>query len=150
MSTDYGKRLKLARKHAQLTQKQLAPLAGITQSTLSELETIAHGSAFTAQLAAACGVNARWLATGDDQMLDGIGHAVNDQIGRYQVAAPTSIEETVAQLRAQLLRHTATRQKTLADVLSRFACDPGNTELASELTLQLQAPAAGIDKRRSA
>lgn len=69
MSTDFGRRLKLARKHAGLTQKQLAPLAGMSQSNLSELETVAHESGKTVQLAAVCGVNAHWLATGEGEML---------------------------------------------------------------------------------
>jgi transcriptional regulator with XRE-family HTH domain len=69
--TDFGQRLKQARQHAKLTQKQLAPLSGVTQGTLSELETKAYGSANTVQLAAACGVNAHWLATGEGEMLSG-------------------------------------------------------------------------------
>lgn len=72
MATDYGKRLKTARKHAKLTQRALAQAVGISQGTLSELETIGHGSAYTYQLAATCGVNPQWLATGDGGMLDPI------------------------------------------------------------------------------
>lgn len=69
MATEFGRRLKLARKHAKLTQKQLAPLAGMSQSNLSELETVAHESGKTVQLAAATGVDAHWLATGEGNML---------------------------------------------------------------------------------
>ena len=69
MTTEYGKRLKLARKHAGLTQKELAPLAGMSQSNLSELETISHRSGYTTQLAQACCVDPHWLATGDGEML---------------------------------------------------------------------------------
>lgn len=71
MTTDFGRRLKIARKHAGLTQKELAPMAGMSQSNLSELETVAHESGKTAQLAAACGVDAHWLATGDGVMVPG-------------------------------------------------------------------------------
>jgi len=70
MTTEFGRRLKQARKHAGFTQKQLAPRVGMSQSNLSELETIAHESGKTPQLAEACGVNAFWLATGVGQMLD--------------------------------------------------------------------------------
>lgn len=70
MSTEFARRLKRARKHARLTQKQLAPLAGMSQSNLSELETVAHQSGKTPQLAKACGVNSHWLATGEGGMLD--------------------------------------------------------------------------------
>lgn len=66
MATDFGKRLAQARKDAKLTQKQLGDLVGIAQGTISDLEKIGHGSAYTYQLATACGVHPRWLATGED------------------------------------------------------------------------------------
>lgn len=69
MATDFGKRLRAARKSAQLTQAQLAKRVGMSQSNLSELERDAYGSGMTMQLATACGVNPAWLATGDGQML---------------------------------------------------------------------------------
>ena len=67
--SEYGSRLQQARRHAGLTQKQLAARAGMSQGTLSELETNAQSSGFTPQLAAACGVDAHWLATGMGEML---------------------------------------------------------------------------------
>lgn len=70
MTTDFGRRVKKARNHAQLTQKELAPLVGMSQSNLSELETVAHESGKTVHLAVACGVNPIWLAMGDGEMLD--------------------------------------------------------------------------------
>ena len=66
------------------------------------------------------------------------------------VRAPTGAPATVAQLGAMLARHTAERQKTLAGVLSRFACEPSNAETAAELTLLLQAPASSVGKRSAA
>lgn len=64
MKTTFGKRLKQARTEAGLTQKALAAKAGIKQATVSELENDKyHGSAFAAQLAAALGVSALWLAS---------------------------------------------------------------------------------------
>lgn len=69
MTTDFGRRVKAARKYAKLTQKQLAARASMSQSNVSELETIAHESGRTMQLALACGVNAHWLATGEGEML---------------------------------------------------------------------------------
>lgn len=65
MVTEYGKRLSAARKGAGLTQAALAKKVGMTQGTISELEKIGHGSAFTHQLATICKVNPHWLATGD-------------------------------------------------------------------------------------
>jgi transcriptional regulator with XRE-family HTH domain len=67
--TDFANRVRAARRYAKLTQKQLAPLVGMSQSNLSELETVAHGSSMTAQIAATCGVDATWLATGEGEML---------------------------------------------------------------------------------
>lgn len=67
--TDFGKRLVAARKHANLTQANLAKAVGMGQSTLAEAEKTAQGSSFTAQLAAACGVSAEWLAEGKGEMV---------------------------------------------------------------------------------
>lgn len=66
----YGERLKAARDHAGLTQKQLADAVKISQPTLSGLETgDAIGSSFTVQLARACGVSPDWLADEVGDML---------------------------------------------------------------------------------
>lgn len=69
MSTEYGKRLKAAMKHAKLTQTALASRVDMGQGSLSELINKGSGSKFTVQLAAACGVDAHWLATGEGEML---------------------------------------------------------------------------------
>ena len=77
----YGERLKLARNHAKLTQAELAERIGnlCSQPNISGLEKseTATGSEFSVQFALACGVDPRWLATGEGQMLDGI--IVHDQ-----------------------------------------------------------------------
>lgn len=70
MATDYGKRLRAARKHAGLTQVELSKRTGIPQSTISTAERLGHGSSETSIYAKACGVDVHWLATGDGQMLD--------------------------------------------------------------------------------
>lgn len=63
MKMTFGQRLKQARKESGLTQKALAAKSGIAQPTISEMESDKYqGSAFAAQLAAALGVNALWLA----------------------------------------------------------------------------------------
>lgn len=68
MSTDFGNRLKSARKHAGLTQAQLAKKVGIGQSTLAELEKAGQGSSHAPAIANACRVSALWLATGSGLM----------------------------------------------------------------------------------
>ena len=70
MATEYGKRLKAARNHAKLTQKQAGDLTGIAQSTISTAENLGNGSADTPIYAKAYGVNAHWLATGEGSMLE--------------------------------------------------------------------------------
>lgn len=88
--SEYGSRLKQARQHAKLSQKQLAALAGMSQGNLSELETIGHSSGMTLQLAMACGVDAHWLATGQGQMLQESGQS---QVGLPPVAHPVILDE---------------------------------------------------------
>lgn len=69
MATDYGLRLRQARKHAGLTQEELSKRTGIPQSTISTAERMGSGSSDTPTYAKACGVDAHWLATGDGSML---------------------------------------------------------------------------------
>lgn len=71
MATEYGKRLRQARKYAKLTQVQLSEKTGIPQSTISTAEREGNGSGETPVYANATGVNALWLATGEGEMLDG-------------------------------------------------------------------------------
>lgn len=70
----YGERLKAARKHAGLSQKDLAEKAKVcTQENISKLErTDAEGSEFTVHLAVACGVRPEWLALEQGEMVDGL------------------------------------------------------------------------------
>jgi transcriptional regulator with XRE-family HTH domain len=63
--TPFGLRMLEARNAAGLTQKQVRDALGIAQSTLSELETEAHSSGYTSQLAALYKVDAHVLATGE-------------------------------------------------------------------------------------
>lgn len=67
MVTAYGKRLKLARKLAGLTQVELSKATGIRQSTISAAEVGGSGSATTPVIAAACAVDALWLASGQGE-----------------------------------------------------------------------------------
>lgn len=70
MATEYGSRLRLARKNARLTQAELSKKTGIPQSTISTAEREGHGSGETPVYAQACGVSALWLAKGDGEMLN--------------------------------------------------------------------------------
>lgn len=88
MSTDFGKRLQTARRHAGLTQKQLAAAVDLAQSTVAELEKNGFGSSKTLQIAQACRVSGQWLATGEGPMEPGIAGE-----SPQETAPPTSKTE---------------------------------------------------------
>lgn len=63
-------RLKQARKHAGLSQDQLAKQVGIKQASVSEIERgISKTSGYLVKMASACGVNPTWLSEGIGEML---------------------------------------------------------------------------------
>lgn len=88
MATEYGKRLRKARKDAKLTQEGLSKKTGIAQSTISTSEREGNGSGNTLVYAKVCGVDALWLATGNaeakpvtsalDTPFDNIGPSFSD------------------------------------------------------------------------
>lgn len=82
MNTEFGTRLKQARQHAGLTQIQLSKLVGVSQGTLSELEKIAYGSAYSYQLAKYCGVSPQWLTEGVGSM---ITHSIQEPQATYAI-----------------------------------------------------------------
>lgn len=69
MATEYGSRLRAARKYAKLTQNGLSNKTGIPQSTISTAERQGQGSSETPVYAAACKVDALWLSSGKGSML---------------------------------------------------------------------------------
>ena len=63
-------RLRQARKHAGLTQTQLAAAVGITQTSITDLERgKSQSTGYIAQIAKACRVSALWLASGEGEMV---------------------------------------------------------------------------------
>lgn len=73
---EYKDRLKAARRHARLTQAQLAERTGLNQTSISDLERgKSVSSSFSYQIASACGINPRWLVLGVGGMLDPQGVA---------------------------------------------------------------------------
>ncbi len=74
-----GQRIKRERELLGLTQVELARQSGVAQSTIGGLESQRNpGSAHTAQIAKALGVNPLWLATG-------IGEKRNDEMEIVQI-----------------------------------------------------------------
>lgn len=77
-----GERVKRARQHAGINQRELAKAIGISQPSLSELERgESRSSAYLVQIASACGIDATWLATGKGEMTAAIKEAPK----QYQV-----------------------------------------------------------------
>lgn len=67
---EYKERIKAARRHAGLTQAQLAKLVGIDQASISDLERGRSArSSYNASIAKACGVSAIWIESGAGQMI---------------------------------------------------------------------------------
>jgi transcriptional regulator with XRE-family HTH domain len=65
-----GERLRRAREHAGLTQKELEEKSGVLQQMISKVENgRQETSAYVVQLAIACGVRPEWLALGQGEMV---------------------------------------------------------------------------------
>lgn len=66
---EYSDRIRAARKHARLTQSELAKAVGITQVSVSDLERgKSVSSSYNASIAEACGVSAIWLEREEGEM----------------------------------------------------------------------------------
>jgi transcriptional regulator with XRE-family HTH domain len=147
MATEFGNRLKEARKHAKLTQKELAEKAGLSsQGTIAELESKGSGSAYTSQIAIACKVNPNWLATGSGEMLDRLVVAVNQDLAYAGIAAqipiaragvksppPLSIQEAMAALASYLEQMDDDARRSAAGALRDLAAKPETHVLQAAL-----------------
>lgn len=74
-----SQRLKAARKHANLTQKELADAAGVSQPVISQLESgTSLKSVHIAKLAITCKVDPLWLSEGTGEMLVSRAHGPDE------------------------------------------------------------------------
>lgn len=65
-----SERIKAARQHAGLTQRELAEKVGIAQTAISQLESgKTQRSTYLFQISEACAVSATWLANGTGEMI---------------------------------------------------------------------------------
>jgi transcriptional regulator with XRE-family HTH domain len=72
-SMKFSERLKLARKHADLSQEELADAIGVTQGLISKIERgDQEESAYVVKMARICGVRPEWLDDGSGEMTDGL------------------------------------------------------------------------------
>ncbi|MBF0110205.1 MAG: helix-turn-helix domain-containing protein [Magnetococcales bacterium] len=90
MSTTLNERIKLARKHAGITQKELAERVGISQTAIHKLEGGgSRSSRKTIAIALTCGVDPIWLDTGRGEMaLPGIASCLADSHGIGEGGVP--------------------------------------------------------------
>ena len=148
MATEYGSRLRLARKNARLTQAGLSKKTGIPQSTISTAEREGHGSGETPVYAQACGVNVMWLAKGDGEMLNFdtnkllavesiASGAININVNRQ---APTSAHDVATALMSLISRVEPGRRDAVASLLSSLARNPSDS-LLTEMLVQILEPA---------
>lgn len=111
----YGQRLKAARRHAKLSQEQLAEKIGnvTSQANISYLENSdATGSEYTVQFADACGVRPMWLAEEQGDMVDGY------YVERAQLVHLLKVAEPLPDYAVdQLVRHG----HEIAELLARAA-----------------------------
>jgi transcriptional regulator with XRE-family HTH domain len=126
--TEYGARLYAARKHAKLTQTAIAKLVGMSQSGYAEAETTGLTSTYTAQLAAACGISAQWLATGEGSMLS---DGANPKPEMEQLAAALGV------LTKALQKADKNTRLALEPLLSSMAKEPEDAAQKSQLILRL-------------
>lgn len=113
--TEYGARVQQARKRKGWSQQTLAAAVGMSQSGIGELETKGSGSLKTVEIAAALGVRAEWLTTGEGPMTEGdeVPAAANtvasEHVAHYLVGTPASRDyRTVALSLAAALEETET------------------------------------------
>ena len=114
---EFKDRLKAARKHAKLNQGELATLAGLTQTSISDLERgKSKGSSFSAQIASVCGVSVMWLVTGSGEMLGRTG--VGDGA---EINSDRNSGNALAHRSFQLIDHGATQIGQEAGELAMLA-----------------------------
>lgn len=100
-------RMKSARKHAGLTQRELAVRVGVSQPVISQLESGENlQSVHLLRIASACNVRPEWLADGKGAMIEG---AEVNQVGEMQAAIYSSDQVArggaAAQVMAMLSKH---------------------------------------------
>lgn len=156
MATEYGSRLKLARKNARLTQAELSKKTGIPQSTISTAEREGYGSGETPVYAQACGVNALWLAKGHGEMLnfEPNKHLAGESIGSYAInintnrQGPPNALDVLNNLRELLVNVEPARLGAVTSLLNEWARNPGDDGMRDALAM-LMAPQAFTPEKQN-
>ena len=115
-------RIKAARKHANLTQLELARKVGVSQPVISQLEKGENlQSVHLVKIASACTVRAEWLATGEGEMADGARLAMvsSESIGGYALGAAAKVMEMLSKHGRSLRPDQQERlERAVADTLN--------------------------------
>lgn len=155
--TPFGERLLAARKYSKLSQEELAKRVGLSQSALAESEKTGQGSTKILQIAAATGVDPKWLATGQGHMVSHVQEEFPPYpAGRGLLASPPPLplhstptaRILVTQLGEILERHGQLARLSVAPLLQRLAEHPEEREAIADhvsrvLTTQGNPPAPG-------
>ncbi|WP_426758398.1 helix-turn-helix transcriptional regulator, partial [Pseudomonas aeruginosa] len=116
-------RIKLARKHADLTQRQLAEAVGVSQPVISQLEKGENlQSVHLLKIANVCGVDPEWLAEGTGRPP---GFSAREPSAEYQAASSTAdiVRSMLASKAAQKLSAEARER-----ILNAAESDAGPAE----------------------
>lgn len=129
MATEYGSRLREARRRAKLTQVDLSKKTGIPQSTISTAERLGNGSAETAVYAKVCGVDAHWLATGEGAMVQAteaapdaqpaVSALENDLLYNFRSLTDDDQAELFAEIERRAVKTRAHVEKVLKSMRDR-------------------------------
>ncbi|MBZ4211568.1 MAG: helix-turn-helix domain-containing protein [Rhodoferax sp.] len=159
MTTEYGKRLREARKYAKLTQEGLASKTGIPQSTISTAERKGNGSAETPVYALACNVDSYWLGTGKGEMIPTLSAQlpsgewtphVNPSLRQASsgASAPATLQNALEFLAGYLSALDAGDRARAVRDIADLADEP---QAVAKITARIEAMAspAFTDKKRS-
>lgn len=106
MKYKFGERIKALRKAAGETQVELAQALGVTQSSLSSLESgIFNASKSTAQIADHYGVSAIWLATGEGNKEITAATSDSEEMVRHYLSLDDSQRATLLALVKSMASH---------------------------------------------
>lgn len=120
MGSDVGLRLKRARKLRGLSQVQLAKMAKVGQSSISEVETgesKSHQGVNLVAVASALKVSASWLATGKGQM-DAVDDPISPEaikVAKDWMRLTPEVQKTVAAMIHQMVKTSAAEQPAAPD-----------------------------------
>ncbi|WP_043309309.1 XRE family transcriptional regulator [Pseudomonas sp. ML96] len=118
-------RIKAARKHAGLTQRELAVNVGVSQPVISQLESGENlQSVHLLRIAGACGVRPQWLADGEGAMVDA-GQVSESGAGQY-MTSPAATSGAADKVLAMLSRHkglSATARDQIAQAVEQTVAE---------------------------